>query len=62
MVIGFWMAQLNAAELASTMPFSSGTYGFTRLAMGRACAVLVAFCELIMWGGGGGGVVVVVAP
>lgn len=45
--LGFILLQLCSAELTSTVPFSGGSYGFTRLAFGRQFGVLVGLTETL---------------
>lgn len=39
---------LCIAEMSSTLPFSGGTYGFVRVALGSLCGALVGYSEIIL--------------
>lgn len=45
--VAFTLLLLCIGELASTIPFSGGTYGFVRVALGRQMGFIAGIMELV---------------
>eukprot|EP01031_Cornospumella_fuschlensis_P028968 gene28968-34959_t len=48
MTIGYLVLIFSLAEMTSTLPFSGGSYGFVRVAMGPFFGFVVGYCEAVL--------------